>query len=160
MSALFRTAALGAALVLLASSPSSAQQGPTSGTITLHSPWTRATPPGAKVAGGFLSIENRGGAPDRLLSGTFEAAPIVEIHEMAMEGGVMKMRALDKGLEVTAGGKAELKPGGYHIMFLDLKRPLKEGETLKGELVFEKAGKIPVEYRVMGMGARSAGHAH
>ncbi|HRJ68217.1 MAG TPA: DUF1775 domain-containing protein [Beijerinckiaceae bacterium] len=133
---------------------------PTASGLILHLPWTRATPPGAKVAGGFMTIENKTGTADRLIGGSFEVANVFEVHEMAMEGGVMKMRALPKGLEVPAGGKAELKPGGYHVMFIDLKRQLKEGEKLKGELVFEKAGKIPVEYIVRPIGSTSGGHAH
>lgn len=123
--------------------------------------WTRATPPGSKVAGGFLTVENKGAAADRLIGGSAEISNLFEVHEMAMEQGVMKMRALDKGLPVPPGGKVELKPGGYHIMFIDLKRPLKEGETFKGELQFEKAGKVPVEFKVMPIGARDAGgHTH
>lgn len=131
--------------------------------VAVTQPWTRATPPGAKVAGGYLSIENRGPAPDRLVSVASDVAGAVEIHEMAMDNGVMKMRALDKGLELGARSTTELKPGGYHIMFLELKRALKEGETVKGELVFEKAGRQPVEFKVMAIGARDAGqggHKH
>lgn len=124
------------------------------GDLKLSSAWTRATPPGAKVAGGFLTIENTGKAPDRLIGGTFEVATIFEVHEMAMDNGVMKMRALEKGLTVAPGAKVDLKPGGYHVMLIDLVRPIREGEMLKGELVFEKAGKVPVTFRAMAIGAR------
>lgn len=162
MSVFLRTAALSAALLVVAPVTAIAQHHATPATpgIQLHMPWTRATPPGAKVAGGYLTIENKASAADRLIGGSFEAASVVEVHEMAMDGGVMKMRALDKGVSLAAGGSTELKPGGYHLMFIDLKRPLKEGETVKGELVFEKAGKMPVNFKVMSIGARSAGHAH
>jgi uncharacterized protein YcnI/copper(I)-binding protein len=128
-------------------------------TISILQPWARATPPGAKVAGGYLKIENRGATTDRLVSASSDIAGVVEIHEMAMDGGVMKMRALEKGLDLKAASTTELKPGGYHIMFIDLKRPLKEGDTVRGELVFEKAGRVPIEYKVMAIGARDAGHA-
>ena len=132
------------------------------GLLALSPAWSRATPPGAKVGGGYITIENKGTAPDRLISATADVAGIVEIHEMAVIDGVMRMRALDKGLEIGPGGKVELKPGGFHIMFINLKRQLKEGETVKGELVFEKAGRKPVEYRVMPIGARGdmTGHKH
>ncbi len=84
---------------------------------------------------------------------------------MRMEGNVMKMRALEKGLEIKPGQTVELKPGGYHVMFLDLKSPLKEGESIKGTLVFEKAGTIEVEYKIESRGASGGqtghgGHKH
>ena len=164
MSMLIRSVAVAALLGALApAAPALAQQHQhpaAAGSIALSPAWTRATPPGAKVAGGFFTIENKGAAADRLVSATSEIANIVEIHEMAVIDGVMRMRALEKGLSVAAGGKMELKPGSYHIMFIDLKRPLKEGESVKGELVFEKAGKLAVDYKVMPVGAPNAGMNH
>jgi hypothetical protein len=133
------------------------------GGLVISAPWTRATPAGAKVAGGFMTITNTGSAPDRLVGGSAEIAGIFEVHEMAMDGGVMKMRALTKGLEIKPGETVTLKPGGFHVMFLDLKQRLNQGGTVKGELVFEKAGKIAVEYRIDAMGASGAdqgGHKH
>ncbi|WP_342788619.1 DUF1775 domain-containing protein [Rhabdaerophilum calidifontis] len=128
------------------------------GGLVISAPWTRATPAGAKVAGGFMTITNTGSAPDRLIGGSAEIAGIFEVHEMAMDGGVMKMRALAKGLEIKPGETVTLKPGGFHVMFLDLKRRLNQGDTVKGELVFEKAGKVAVEYRIDAMGASGADH--
>lgn len=128
--------------------------------IHLAGPWSRATAPGAKVAGGFFTLNNKSGAADRLIGGSAEISNTVEVHEMAVIDGVMKMRALAKGLEVPAGGSVELKPGSFHIMFIDLKRQLKEGESFKGELVFEKAGKVQVEYKVMPVGARTGATEH
>lgn len=151
--------AAGFVLALAAAVPAQTQQTPQA-TITLSTPWTRATPPGSKVAGGFVILENKGAAADRLIGGSSEVSAMFEVHEMAMNAGVMTMRSLDKGLEIPAGGKVELKPGGYHIMFIDLKRPLKAGETFKGELQFEKAGKVPVIFSVMPIGAKSGGHQH
>ena len=131
------------------------------GSLVIEQPWTRATPGGAKVAGGYLKITNTGSEPDRLVGGTFTAAGRFEVHEMAMEGSVMKMRQLAEGLTIPAGGSVELRPGGYHVMFLDLKEPVKEGQSVKGTLVFEKAGTVEVTYAVRGMGARGASeHKH
>jgi len=130
------------------------------GDLLIDHPWSRATPGGAKVAGGFMTIRNNGKDVDRLVGGTFDASGIVEIHEMKMDGGVMKMRALEKGLEIKPGQAVELKPGSYHIMFIELKRPLKEGESVKGELVFEKAGRVPVEYKIENLGAKSGSEHH
>ena len=131
------------------------------GDLTLEHPWARATPAGAPVAGGFMAIVNKGNGPDRLVSARFERSNRVEIHEMAHKDGVMVMRELPKGIEIPAGGRIELKPGGYHLMFMELKAPLKEGEMLKGTLVFEKAGSVGVEFKVEPVGTRNSGdHGH
>ena len=84
----------------------------------------------------------------------------VEVHEMTMTDGVMKMRRLQTGLEIKPGQSVELKPGGYHLMVVGLKEALKDGQTVKGTLVFEKAGTIEVEYGVAPIGAPSGGHSH
>lgn len=133
------------------------------GTLTIDTPWIRATPGGAKVAGGYMKIINEGKEADRLIGGTLPMAGRFEVHDMSVEGGVMKMRHLPKGLDIAPGTSVELKPGGYHVMFVDLKRGLKEGESVKGTLVFEKAGTVEVEYRVgpIGGGApKAGGHSH
>lgn len=124
--------------------------------IKITHPWTRATPDGARVAGGFMKVTNTGPQADRLIGGTFVAAKRVEIHEMTMEGSVMKMRELARGLEIKPGETVELKPGGFHIMFMDLTAPIKQGANLKGALVFERAGTIEVTYQIEAMGARSS----
>lgn len=156
-----RRAAVAAALVALAvpAAPALAHDY-TLGNLRIAHPWTRATPPSAKVAAGYMTIKNTGAEADRLLSATFAGSNVVEVHEMAVENGVMRMRELPKGLEIPAGGKAELKPGGYHLMFIDLKSGLKEGQSVKGALVFEKAGRIEVEFKVESMAARGGGHGH
>jgi len=131
------------------------------GSLTLEQPWSRATPGGAKVGGGYLRITNTGTVPDRLTGGSFPLASKVEVHEMRLEGDVMRMKAVEGGLEIKPGATVELKPGGFHLMFMDLKEPLKEGQTLKGTLTFEKAGAVEVEYNVRGMGgAAPAEHKH
>jgi uncharacterized protein YcnI len=132
------------------------------GSLTIEGPWARATPGGAKVAGGFMKIANTGTEPDRLVGGSVPFAGRFEVHEMAVEGGIMKMRELSKGLEIKPGETVELKPGGYHVMFMDLKSGLKDGQTVKGTLVFERAGKVDVEFKVgpVGGGAPGGGHSH
>lgn len=124
--------------------------------ISIKDAWIRATPNGAKVAGGYATITNTGGAGDRLVSASIPPAPNGEVHEMSMDGGIMRMRTLDKGLEIPPGGTITLQPSGYHIMFINPTAPLKEGETLAGTLTFEKAGTIPVTFAVAGMGAKAA----
>lgn len=132
------------------------------GSLTIEAPWSRATPGGAKVAGGFMKITNTGTESERLTGGTVPFAGRFEIHEMAMDGGIMKMRPLAKGLEIKPGETVELKPGGYHLMFMDLKSALKEGQSVKGTLTFEKAGKVDVEFKVgpLGGGAPKGGGGH
>jgi copper(I)-binding protein len=128
------------------------------GALSIEAPWIRATPGGAKVAGGYMKIVNHGTQADRLIGGSLPVAGRFEVHEMAVENGVMRMRELARGLEIAPGAAIELKPGSYHAMFMDLKQGLKEGETIKGTLVFEKAGKIEIEYRVEPLGGGHMRH--
>ncbi len=131
------------------------------GSLVIEDPWARATPGGARVAGGYLKIVNTGQTADRLVGGSLAVASTVEMHQMAMSDNVMKMRRLEQGLEIRPGQIMELKPGGYHLMFIGLREGLKQGETVKGTLVFEKAGTVEVEYRVAPIGAQSGGgHMH
>ncbi|MCG7394881.1 DUF1775 domain-containing protein [Microvirga sp. ACRRW] len=132
------------------------------GELTIEQPWSRATPGGAKVGGGYLRITNNGKETDRLIGGSFPNASRVEVHEMKMENDIMRMKPVHGGLEIKPGASVELKPGGYHLMFMDLKAPLTEGQIVKGTLVFEKVGTVDVEYAVRGMGdaAPAAGEHH
>ena len=127
------------------------------GPIAIDHPWTRATPKNAPVAGGYLKITNTGTTPDRLTGGSTEVAKRFEVHEMSMEGGVMKMRELRDGLTIAPGATVELKPGSYHIMMMNLSRPLAKGENVKGTLTFEKAGKVDIEFAVEAIGGSPAG---
>ena len=127
------------------------------GDLVISQAWRRATPGGAKVAGGFLTIENKGIAPDKLVAVSAEIAGKAEIHEMAMDNGVMKMRPLDKGLVIEPGKTVKLAPGGNHLMLQDLKGPFKEGEKVPVTLEFEKAGKVSVALDVQGVGAKAPG---
>jgi len=129
------------------------------GQVQVERPWTRATPPGAKVAGGYMVIRNPGSAPDRLVGASSPAAAKVELHTHTHEGGVMKMREVP-AYEVPAKGSFELKPGGAHLMFVDIKRPFKEGEKIPVRLKFEKAGEVSAEFQVGSLGQSAAPAAH
>ena len=132
------------------------------GDINISLPFTRATLPNAPVAGGFLTIENTGTEPDRLISARSDIAGDTQIHEMAMQGDVMKMRPLADGLEIPAGKTVVLAPGGFHIMFMGLKQTLVEGETITVTLTFEKAGTVDVVLPIEAAAADAptAEHAH
>lgn len=124
------------------------------GDIAVTSAWTRATPGGAKIAGGYLRITNEGKTADRLVSVSSALAGHSEIHEMSMANGVMKMREITGGLTIKPGETVALKPGGFHMMFMDIKQPLKQGDTLKATLTFEKAGPLDVAFKVGAIGAK------
>ena len=136
-----------------------AHQAITVGAIEITAPFTRATLPNAPVAGGFLTITNTGAEDDRLISVSVDFAKEGQIHEMAMEGDVMKMRQLADGLVIPAGETVTLEPGGSHLMFMGLTRALTEGETVPVTLTFEKAGEITIDLPVAGAAADApAGH--
>ena len=124
------------------------------GDLVITQAWSRATPGGAKVGGGYLTIENKGSAPDRLIGGSADVADKVQVHEMAVNNGVMTMRPLDKGLVIEPGKTVKLAPGGYHLMLLELKSPLKQGDKLAVTLEFERAGKVALSLDVQGVGAQ------
>jgi periplasmic copper chaperone A len=130
------------------------------GTIQIGNPWTRATPKGSTVAGAYMTITNKGSAPDRLLGGSSAVADRFEVHSMVMDGGVAKMRPVDGGLEIKPGETVELKPGGLHVMLTGLKQPLDKGQKVKATLEFAKAGKVEVEYTVEALGAASPAMHH
>jgi copper(I)-binding protein len=146
------------ALLVLLAAPAQAQE-VKAGDLVITQPWSRATPGGAKIAGGFLTIENKGATPDRLIGGAGDVAGKVEIHEMAMNNGVMTMRPLDKGLVIEPGKTVKLAPGGFHLMLMDLKTPFKQGDKVPLTLQFEKAGKVALSLDVEGVGAQ-APHDH
>jgi copper(I)-binding protein len=128
------------------------------GVLEIGQPWARATPPTAPTGGGYLSVKNTGTEPDRLISISSPAAQTVQVHQMKMEGNVMRMRELDSPLEIKPGETVTLAPGGLHLMMMGLKAPLKQGEKVPLTLVFEKAGKIDVEMAVVAMGASPKHH--
>jgi len=142
--------------VLVVAAQGSAPQTVAAGGLVVTATRSRVTPAGAPVAGGYLTITNGGQQPDRLVSASVEIADHTEIHEMATKDGVMTMRTLPDGLVIKPGETVEFKPGSFHLMFLQPKRPLVEGEVLKGQLVFEKAGPVSVDFKVEGMGGNRA----
>jgi copper(I)-binding protein len=124
------------------------------GAIEIDSPWSRAMPNGASVAAGYLTIKNTGTTPDRLVSASTPIAGKVEIHQMTMENGVMKMRPV-AGIEIAPGGTAELSPNSLHLMIMHVKKPIEKGKPFPGSLTFEKAGTVTVEFAVEDIGAMS-----
>ena len=131
------------------------------GTLQIGNPWTRATPKGSTVAGGYMKITNKGSGPDRLVGGSAAVAGRFEVHSMVMEQGVAKMRPVEGGLEIKPGETVELKPGSLHVMLMGLKQPLQKGQKVKGTLEFEKAGKVEIEYAVEALGVSApAKHSH
>jgi copper(I)-binding protein len=156
MKALFRSLASTALLACLIAAPARAQE-VKAGDLVITQAWTRATPGGAKIAGGYLTIENKGTAPDRLLGGSAEVSDKVQVHEMAVNNGVMTMRSLDKGLAIEPGKIVKLAPGGFHLMLTDLKKPLKQGDKVPVTLEFEKAGKVKLSLDVQAVGAPGPG---
>jgi copper(I)-binding protein len=128
------------------------------GQVSIDKPWARATAPGARVAAGYMVLQNKGAA-DRLVGASSPAAARVELHVHIHEGGVMKMREVP-GYDIPAGGSFELKPGGAHLMFMEIKRPFKEGEKLTVRLKFEKAGEVAAEFHVGRLGESAAPHKH
>ena len=151
-----RTLAFAAAITTLLSAPLHAED-VKAGDLLITQAWSRQTPSGAKVAGAYLTIENKGTTADRLVSGSTDVAGRFEIHEMAMDGGVMKMRPLDNGIAIDPGKTVKLAPGGYHVMLMDLKGQLKQGDKVPVTLQFEKAGKVNVSLDVQGVGAQAPG---
>ena len=119
------------------------------GDLVIGHPWARQSPMGADVAAGFMTITNNGKEEDRLVKATATISPTVQIHEMKMEGDVMKMAEIPGGIVIPPGATVELKPKSLHIMFMGLNAPVKEGETITGTLTFEKAGTVDIDYDVM-----------
>jgi copper(I)-binding protein len=130
------------------------------GSLEIARPWTRATPPTAQAGGGFLTITNKGTTADRLIAVRSPSSEKAEIHEMKMDGNVMRMRELDNGLEIPPGATVELKPGGYHIMLMGLKAPFAKGSKVPATLVFEKAGSVDVDLTVEALGATTPNRKH
>jgi len=125
------------------------------GSLIIENPWARATPRGAKVGAGYLSLFNIGKVDDRLLSATSDVSERVEIHSMSMTNGIMKMRRLADGIAIKSKALIDLKPGGYHLMFVGLKAPLMKEQSFNVKLKFEKTGEIDVLFLTTGFGGKS-----
>jgi copper(I)-binding protein len=129
------------------------------GSIHITQPWSRATPKGAMAGAGYMTITNKGTTPDKVSCVSDDASAQCDIHSMTMEGGVMKMRPVEGGLEIKPGETVTLAPSGFHVTFRDLKHPLEEGKTVKATLKFDKAGSVDVEYPILAVGATAPGAA-
>jgi copper(I)-binding protein len=130
------------------------------GDLEISGAFTRATLPNAPVGAGYLVVTNHGGSDDRLVSAMSPVAGMTQIHEMKMEGDVMKMAELPDGLVIPASGSVTLAPGGFHIMFMELKQALVEGQTIPLTLTFEKAGSIDVQLAVGAINADAPATDH
>ena len=138
-------------------SPLAAAHGYIKGNIEVRHPWTRATPPGAEVAAGYLEIRNTGKEPDRVIGASTPAAERVELHMTASEKGVMKMREVTS-VEAPARKRQVLRPGGTHLMIVGLKKPFVKGQRIPLTLRFERAGDVHVELEVQVGGSKKPHH--
>ncbi|MFZ0421380.1 MAG: copper chaperone PCu(A)C [Xanthobacteraceae bacterium] len=127
------------------------------GSMHISQPWARATPKGASSAAGYMTITNKGATADRVSCVSSDAAAQCQIHSMTMDGGVMKMRPVEGGLEIKPGETVTLQPGGFHMMLVDLKHPLEAGQDVKATLKFDQAGTVEVDYPVAAIGAPAPG---
>ena len=153
----FVRAALAAAALFATAAPGLAMDAMVTkaGDLEISGGYSRATLPNAPVGAGFLTIVNSGSTADRLVGATSPVTDQVQLHEMAMEGGVMKMRQLKDGIPIPAGATVKLDPSNLHLMFMHLNQPLREGTAIEVTLSFEKAGKITVPLTVGGIAAKA-----
>lgn len=161
MSALSKRAAWIAAALLAVSVATSAgamhhEKTASAGEIAIENGWARATAPNQTVGAAYVTLRNAGAA-DRLVGGASEVSGSVELHTMSMDNGIMRMRPV-KHIEVPAGGTVALEPGGLHIMLVDLKAPLKQGDRIVIELRFENAGSVSAPFTVTAPGGPKTGH--
>jgi copper(I)-binding protein len=143
----FITAAIFVAAAVLITSGAGAHEFKV-GTLDIGHPWSRPTPKDANVAGGYLTITNKGKTADRLIGGASPVASQIEVHEVVDVDGMAKTRPLANGIEIKPGKTVELKPGALRIVLLGLKEPFQVGQKIKGTLVFEKAGPVEIVYNV------------
>jgi periplasmic copper chaperone A len=129
------------------------------GSIHISQPWSRVTPKGASTGAAYMTITNNGKTPDRVNCVSSDASAECQIHSMTMDNGVMQMRPVEGGLEIKPGETVTLKPGSFHMMLLNLKHPLEQGNSLKATLKFDTAGTVDVEYPIVGIGASAPGAA-
>jgi copper(I)-binding protein len=129
------------------------------GSIQISQPWARATPKGATSGAAYMTLMNSGTTPQRLSCVSSDAAAKCQIHEMTMTDGVMKMRPVEGGLEIKPGETVTLKPGGFHMMLVDLKQPLEQGKTIEATLKVENGGTVEVQFPIAAIGAPAPGAA-
>jgi periplasmic copper chaperone A len=143
--------------MLLMAAPAAFAQTAGNSEINVEQPWARATPAGAMTGAVYMTLTNKTKDADRLTAASSDVAAKVQIHEMAIENGIMKMRQLVNGLAIPAGGSVTLKPGGFHVMLIGLKKRLIAGQTLPLTLTFAKAGSISITVPIQAIGATSSG---
>jgi copper(I)-binding protein len=127
------------------------------GSIHISQPWARATPKGAASGAAYMTVTNNGKTPDRVNCVSSDASAECQIHSMTMDNGVMVMRPVEGGLEIKPGETVTLKPGGFHMMLLNLKHPLEQGNSLQATLKFDSAGTVQVDYPIAAIGAAAPG---
>lgn len=152
---LFRAALLACTTVLLPQAAGA--QDIAAGDLRIGHPWTRAVAARAPTAAGYLTIRNAGGLPDRLIGAETARARTVELHEMSMTDGIMRMRPIPGGIAIPAGGEVRLAPGGLHLMLIGPQGGFTVGERIPLTLVFERGGRVAVELAVQAAGARASG---
>lgn len=140
--------------------PPAAEAPAPAATPVVSDAWAPPTMGGSKVAAGYMTISNPGGAPDRLVSAASPKAGKVEVHEMKMDGAMMTMAPVAGGLEIPAGGQVALAPGGLHLMLMDLTGPLAIGDSVPVTLTFEKAGAVETTLTVRAKDAAAGGESH
>ena len=152
-----KSAALALLVFVIICVESASAQQVKAGDLVLDHAWARATSAGAKVGGGFVTIDNKGATSDKLIGASSPAAGKIEVHETAMTNGVATKRPVQGGLSIPPGQSVTLAPGGYHLMMMELKGPLKKGDKVPVTLAFEKAGQITVTFDIQGVGATATG---
>ncbi len=131
------------------------------GDIRIVHPWARATPPGARVgAGGYLTVVNKSSIDDQLIEASSSTIAGIEVHATETVGGVSRMRAIPGGLPIPAGGRVSLGPGGTHLMLVEPKKALVQGELVRSTLRFKRAGTVEVEFVVDAIGAPKSASEH
>jgi periplasmic copper chaperone A len=133
---------------------------PAFGQVQIEAPWIRATAPGAQIAAGYMVIRNKSAQPDRLVGGSSKSAAKVQTHIHIRDGEILRMREVKGGYDVPASGSFELKPGGAHLMLVDIKQPLKAGDKVPVTLRFERAGEVSVEFQVRPLATAPSQHQH
>ncbi len=150
---MFKTIMTAATLALALTAGAAAQSTSKIGPIEVSNAWARATAGKAGAGAAYFEVRNHGGESDRLVSAKTSASRMASLHTHIMKDNIMRMERVD-GLEIPAGGRVTLRPGGYHLMLMGLAGPLIRGHGYDLSLTFEKAGTMTVELIIMGPGAR------
>jgi periplasmic copper chaperone A len=129
------------------------------GSIQITQPWARATPKGASAGAAYMTVTNSGTTAQHLNCVSSDAAAECQIHEMSMDGGVMKMRPLQGGLEIKPGETVTLKPGSFHLMLVGLKQPLQTGTSIEATFKVDSGTTVQVAFPVAAIGAQAPGSA-